>query len=268
MRKALLLAFVWPIATNAQSISGRVTLGNSGLPVRGARLVLLDSIGHPRMAALSDSSGLYSMPVAKAGSYQFRASGPTGSNETMTSFFVVATAQPTSFDVVLVPDVARLATVHVRGKQDIPVSSIDPQKFDEFIRRRELGAGHFMTRDQIEVRNARVSRDLLAGIPGISVRQDGDSSIIQSTRCSGKTIPGLDTGTLVGGSPSAPDNKLQPMLFVDGHRMSDLHVMDDIQPGEIEAIEVYQGASELPVEAKGDACFAIYIWLKAGGSTK
>lgn len=263
MTRVLLLALVWPMLTEAQVVSGKVTMGTSGLSVRGASLVLIDSAGKPRMAALSDSAGFYSMAV-KTGSYRLRATGPTGSDETLTPFFNVALDRVAHFDVALASS-TRLASVRVIGMRDVEPPAANPHKFDEFIRRRDLGAGHFMTKEQIKVKNAGRSRDLLDGIPGLSVRQDGDSSVIQSTRCSGRSIPGLDTGTLVGGAVSSSNNKLQPMLFVDGHRMSDLHAMDDIAPGEIEAIEVYQGASELPAEAKGDACFAIYIWLKAGG---
>jgi hypothetical protein len=263
LKRFLLLVMILPVLTEAQTVSGKVTMGTSNLAVRGARLVLVDSAGSARMAALSDSAGLYMMAV-KMGSYQLRATGPTGSNQIVTPFFDVALDRITHFDIAL-PSSTRLAPVRVSGTRELEAPAANPHKFDEFIRRRDLGAGHFMTKEQINVKNARYSRDLLAGIPGLSVRQDADSSVIQSTRCSGRSIPGLDTGTLAGGAPSSGDNKLQPMLFVDGHRMSDLHVMDDIAPGEIEAIEVYQGASELPAEAKGDACFAIFIWLKAGG---
>jgi carboxypeptidase family protein/TonB-dependent receptor-like protein len=263
MKRALLLALIWPVMTGAQTVSGKVTMGNSGLAVRGARLVLIDSAGRPRMAALSDSSGLYSMSVS-VGSYRLRVTGPTGSDETVTPFFSVARNHPTSADVALV-STAQLAAVRVRGKRDLDASAIDPHKYDQVVMRRELGAGHFMSRQDIEARNARVTRDLLDGIPGLSVRQEGDSSIIRSTRCSGKTIPGLDAGSLAGGGGKPDSNKQQPMLFVDGHRMSDILALEDIHPGEVEAIEVFQGASELPAEAKGDACFAIYIWLKAGG---
>jgi TonB-dependent Receptor Plug Domain. len=262
MKRLLLLAMVWPMLTEAQTISGKVTIGTSRLTVRGARLVLIDSAGRPRMGALSDSAGFYTMAVA-AGSYQLRATGPTGLNETVTPFFSVTAGRPTLANVALSYS-TQLASVRVTAKRDLDVSGVDPHRFDDFIRRRELGAGHFMTKEQIDVKNARRSRDLLDGIPGISVHPDGDSAIIQSTRCSGKSIPGLDTGTLIGGG-GGDTNKMLPMLFVDGHRMSDIKVMDDIAPDDIEALEVYQGASELPAEAKGDACFAIYIWLKRGG---
>jgi TonB-dependent receptor-like protein len=261
MNRALLLALIWPVMTEAQTISGKVTMGSSGLAVRGARLVLIDSAGRPRMAALSDSSGLYTMSIG-VGSYQLRATGPTGSDETVTPFFSVVSNHPTLANVALA-STTQLAAVRVRGMRDLDPSAIDPHKYDQVVMRRELGAGHFLSRKDIEVRNARVTRDLLDGIPGLSVRQDGDSSIIRSRRCSGKSIPGLDSGP-VGGSPTA-DNKQQPMLFVDGHRLSGILALEDIHPGDIEAIEVFQGASELPAEAKGDACFAIYIWLKTGG---
>ncbi len=211
------------------------------------------------MAAISDSAGVFVMSVRQLGNYQLRAAGPTGLYQTTTPFFIVGLDQ-TVVNVTLATS-TRLDTVKVFGKQDIHRSKANPHKFDEFLRRQSLGIGHFMTSAEIASKNARLTRDLVAGIPGMMVRESNEGRVIQSTRCSGGNIPGLDAGALAGGR-AGPDKKLKPMLFVDGVHMSNIDIIDDISPGEIEAMEIFQGAAEVPAEAKGDSCTAIFIWLK------
>lgn len=58
------------------------------------------------------------------------------------------------------------------------------------------------------------------------------------------------------------DDPTFPILFVDGMRVRGLSFLNSISPAQIEGIEVYQGAAQLPAEAKGNACAAIFIWLK------
>jgi hypothetical protein len=62
--------------------------------------------------------------------------------------------------------------------------------------------------------------------------------------------------------PSAPER--YPILFVDNVRVKGLSYLSELNPSQIEAIEIYQGPSELPAEAKGMACAAIFIWLRSG----
>jgi hypothetical protein len=40
--------------------------------------------------------------------------------------------------------------------------------------------------------------------------------------------------------------------------LAELHLSD------IEAIEVYRGVAELPLEAMGNACAAIFVWMRFG----
>jgi hypothetical protein len=54
------------------------------------------------------------------------------------------------------------------------------------------------------------------------------------------------------------------MVFIDGARMHDVSALSELSPSQVEAVEIYQGASQLPAEAKGDACFAVFVWLRSG----
>jgi hypothetical protein len=54
-------------------------------------------------------------------------------------------------------------------------------------------------------------------------------------------------------------------VFVDGQFSSDCtDRLEQINPAEIEAIEIYKGPSQLPAIARGKGCGAIFIWLRDG----
>jgi hypothetical protein len=149
---------------------------------------------------------------------------------------------------------ATLSTVEVKAKGVVEKSQANPTKFDLFLERRSRGVGVFLTHDQIVARNPTLTKLLLQGVPGIKVRQNGTEWTVQSQRCSGGRIPG-----------SKMDESQQPVIFVDGMRVGGTAELDNIVPAEIEAVEVFQGATQLPAEARGRGCFAIFIWLRTVG---
>lgn len=149
-----------------------------------------------------------------------------------------------------------LTTVTVKAKPDVEKTLANPTKFDLFLERKKIGGGFFLTHDQIVARNASNAQQLLQGVPGIKVRRIGRDWLMQSQRCSGGHLPGMS-------SPEMLDTLTQ--LFIDGNRVSAIDALDDIQPSEIEALEVYQGAAQLPAEARGRGCFAIFIWIRTIG---
>jgi hypothetical protein len=65
----------------------------------------------------------------------------------------------------------------------------------------------------------------------------------------------------------APANECLPRLFVDGTRVT-YDAMNDINsvvnPNQIEALEVFRGPSEIPVEFNDNnsACGVILIWTR------
>ena len=123
---------------------------------------------------------------------------------------------------------------------------IDAGRLDSFRARRAMGLGAFMTRRQIEGRVVRSTFELLQAIPGVKVRQVGREYSVQSSRCSGGGLPGT----------TAPP---EPAVFINGRRGTTS--LADINPTEIEALEVFQGSGQMPAEAM-DKCFAVFVWLR------
>lgn len=119
--------------------------------------------------------------------------------------------------------------------------------------------GTFLTREDIEARPLTRIQQLFSSIPGLKVRQIGTQWVIQSQRCSvGLPSAGMQREAERG----IKDPKWFPLLFIDGFRVNGIATLNDISPSAIEAIEVYQGSAQLPAEARGDACAAIFVWLR------
>lgn len=255
-----LTMFVPGSLATAQSISGRITMGTSGLAVRGGSVILVDLSGHPRMAARSDSTGWYRITAPSAGTYKLRVQGADGLVQVETEQITLAAGGFSELNVALPLSTAALDTVRVSASRLIDAPPGNKTKYDAFYRRKELGFGQFLMRQDIEKTGMNQTSDVIRKVPGMLVSQSGTKVDIQSKRCSGSSVPGGGNGGL--GGFAKPDKKLEPMLFVDGARVRDVESLNDIHPDQIEAIEVYQGAAEVPAEAKGDACAAIFIWLR------
>ena len=149
-----------------------------------------------------------------------------------------------------------LPEVTVTAKSAVSTSGPNSRKYELFLMRRKLGMGTFLTRDQIDSKPASQTYQLFQNIPGLKISQHGTQWIIRSQRCPAK-LP-------TAGPPPDMDRDTPdfPILFIDGFRVRGLNTLNTLKPSDVEAIEVYQGAAQLPAEAKGNACAAIFIWLR------
>lgn len=118
-----------------------------------------------------------------------------------------------------------------------------PARLQGFYRRRTLPVGTFLDRKAIEQRRPFYVADLFDMIPGVRVRRDPNQAgqvVVEFQRC--------------------PD----VALFIDGGRIggdigSGLALVD---PGDVEAIEVYKGAAQVPPEFGVNTCGAIAVWTR------
>jgi hypothetical protein len=258
---ALIAGIVPEITALGQSVSGHITESTTGAAVSGASLVLLDKGGHPKSVTNSGPEGNYSITAAENGTYTLSVSGP-GLNPIQTQPVQLLAGKPTNLDIALSLGAPKLATVVVKGaKSVVHASSANPGKYNEFLRRRELGIGTFLTREQIEMKPSAQTFELFTSIPGLKVRQNGTQWYVQSAHCR-SLLPAGSRNTMDDDDPTTPER--YPILFIDGVRVRGLGYLREINPSQIEGIEIYQGASELPPIAKGNACAAIFVWLKSG----
>lgn len=103
--------------------------------------------------------------------------------------------------------------------------------------------GTFFTRDEIQRRNPSNIMDLLRTVRGVQTECSGSSCIIR-----------------MSGAPRS----CEPMYFLDGLK-SDSYIAESLEPRDIEGIELYRGAAELPAEFGGvnSGCGVVAIWTRS-----
>ena len=124
-----------------------------------------------------------------------------------------------------------------------------------FEERRLRGFGAFMTREEIERRGATTPIELLRGMPGVIVRRGAGQDVPISTR---------GTTAIGEGGVSELSYGCRMAVYIDGVLFSGEYLATAIRPSEIDGIEVYAGAAEIPAQFKpgNNGCGAILIWSR------
>ncbi len=118
-----------------------------------------------------------------------------------------------------------------------------------FWERRERGFGYFLTRDDIEKRDAHEFADLTRMVPSVNI----------ALRNGRKTIRFRSTGA----------RDCPPQYVVDGMRIENGSA-DEFIPQDIEALELYSGPATIPPQFaprfNSYTCGAIVIWTRLPGT--
>ena len=118
-----------------------------------------------------------------------------------------------------------------------------------FWERRSRGFGHFVTRDEIEARQAHSFIDIVRAIPSVTI-----------ALINGRNAVRLKRSTGVRDCP--------PQYWVDGMRIEQASP-DEFTPQDVEAVEIYGGPATIPVQFAprpfSYTCGAIVIWTRLPG---
>jgi protocatechuate 3,4-dioxygenase beta subunit len=151
----------------------------------------------------------------------------------------LASRGPTSINVVLERPVRLLEAVQVRAQ------TLYSRRQAEIEERRRRGFGHFITRDELERNPSARVTDMLRRVPGVRVYPSPGGDIVTVAR---------------GESFSGP---CRPTVYLDGHRLGSGENLDLLATvSSLEAIEVYRGAAEAPVEYWTGGCGSIVLWTR------
>jgi hypothetical protein len=229
---ALLLLRVHPLhGQSSGSISGTTIDAQTGMPIVGASI----TIPVLSRAVISDEGGHFLHSPLEAGSYvvQVHAVGYIPSAKA----FDLTTGQSVTHVFQLTTVAPALPDVVVSGH----TGSVG-RRFEDFDRRRALKRGQFLTRAEIEARNAVNLSDLLQTMRGIRTECAGFTCIVETSRST---------------------HGCRPAFFVDGRMSTTFGPTTPVR--DIEGIEVYLGPSETPAEYLGpdSGCGAIGIWTKS-----
>jgi hypothetical protein len=244
---ALFLALLLgaPAALRGQSVSGHVIDGMTRAPVADVAVTVLDATGQARGTVLTDSAGVFRMPIPAAGRYQLRAQH--AGHATWTSIAMqFRRGERVAVQIELGPNVVGLAPIHVTGRAREAPSHLD-QFHDRVRRQRALGLGRFITREELDRTSTTDVQELLIREPSLRyfypAANDQVGVPIVLERRGGRCVP---------------------MLFMDGMpigRTDRTELRTMVSTEEIEGIEIYRSAAEMPADL-ADECGVIAVWTR------
>ncbi len=234
-----------PAASQSQGLQDRrsifvaVVTDTAGRPLPGAEVQLLGSSLRRR----TDESGRVALVAVPAGNAVLRLRRLGFIEQTVQIVVMPGTLANGSYKLVpIAPDLKR---VLVRASELKPDRYASTTKFDDFYRRRSEGYGTFLTREDIDARQAPKSEDLIRMVSGVRIRYRGMTPSIQFLRCDRVNV------------------------YIDGIRSNDaFRDYFALSPLDIEAIEVYHGIATVPPEfsPQPNDCAAIVVWTRWHGS--
>lgn len=274
-RRSLPLLLILPVALSGAlwtlpsgTVRGHVVDARG--PIGGVALQLRDAAARPAPMrvphALSEDNGTFIIRDVPPGRWllEARRVGYTPSTQNVT----VRSGETTTVHVVLRAVAQPLDTVSVVQRSIVPERYGSSSRMHEFYRRRARARGRFFTRDEIEASGRAKLTDLLRLVPGARVTTYlGNRADVAFARCTGP-VQLAQSGSLTAVARGTTGSRGGTVaLYVNGARVDTIstkETLGEFDLGEIEAIEVYRGVSELPPEALGDACAAIFLWTRFG----
>jgi hypothetical protein len=235
-----------PTATAAQTASA--ALAGTVRDENGAALPMVRlSAESGSRTAISDSAGHFLMRGLEPGQTRFvirRLGFEPG------EFSVTLEAGATlTLDVTMAQAAVKLAGMESRA-------SLGPQAaLAMFERHRDArSGGAFIERADIELRHPHRLSDIVRSLPGVDMHANSVTGEYEVRMARSGSGYGRDC----------------PVEFwIDGSRAPGLNI-DDIRPGDVEAMEIYKGAATLPPEFNGArgtaACGTIAIWTRMPGA--
>jgi Outer membrane cobalamin receptor protein len=226
-------------ASSATSLTG-VVRDSTGAPLGGVELRL---VGATSTLARTDERGGFRLPPMDVGlhSIALRRLG----FEPAVVDVRIRPGHSDSLVITMAQLVAVLDEVAVIAERDARSKKLLP----EFWRRRKNGFGFFMTRDEIEDRHAENLIELIRRVPGVRTMQQSGRQTVRFARSLGA-------------------RDCPPQYIVDGIRITN-GSPDEFAPTDVEALEIYTGLANLPVEYQPHfdtyTCGAIVIWTRLPG---
>lgn len=146
----------------------------------------------------------------------------------------------------------QLSEITVVGRATKPLRYAGTTKYDEVFLRHKLGLGTLVTREEIDSRLGVHTYELLQTVPGVRI-WNGPPKRIRFARCQ---------------EPGGISVFIDGVLQLESDRTFGLdeepavEMLSRINPADIEMIEVYRGASEIPAVFHWNGCAVIAIWTR------
>lgn len=223
-------------------VTGTVIETGSGRPLGGASVRLLSAGAE----ALTDSAGRFRFEDLAPGRDTLRVAYL--GNATATGVLRLTPGRVTRVEVELDPFAVEVSelTVEVERRRNARMRGIH--------RRAERRPGSVLLREEIEEVGTVRLTDALRRMPGVRVRY-------VPPRYRGSTNGSAWVVLLRG--PSGFRGRCRPSVYLNGAPVRGITV-NEFDPEEVEAVEVYQGGTEPPEFMDMRGCGAVAIWLRQG----
>ncbi|MFN0178088.1 MAG: carboxypeptidase regulatory-like domain-containing protein [Gemmatimonadales bacterium] len=262
----LLLAVPLHGQDSTGQVRGVVT-GTLGDPVEGAEIRLVGT-GH---SATTDANGWFAIRGLAKGDYiaEVRRIGFKAQRLGAS----VEGDEIKEVKIILERGAYELPEVAVTVRQLKPIEYGWTSRYDDFFRRKHVGLGAFIMREQIDRRGAGRTPSLLTGIRGVRLkfRHPGvsgtDVEIIGCSRVSvwidgqKQRYADVPLPARVSG-PKVNFGGLRHAMKEDNSGAITASHLERVLPSQIEMIEVYRGPAEMPAEYIDDSCAAIAVWTR------
>jgi hypothetical protein len=231
-----------PARVHAQVVRGQVIEASTKTAVRGATLELRDARGRSVSRVVSDSLGLFLLTVLNAGTYTLNTTHPAYFPHPADTL-EMGPAESLTIEVRLDPAVIPL--------QPLVVTARARGWLEGFERRRRTGGfGRFLTRKDIDARQASMSTDLLRGIPGVVLTpQRRGPPLLQMRGTRGLCMPAI---------------------WIDGihipHYAGGTTIDDALSPQTLDGVEIYNSVSSAPIEYRTGTCGVVLFWTRRGAN--
>ncbi len=249
----LLMGAVSPVLSQA-TVQGIVTAGR-GRPVVGTE-VLIEAL---RISATTDRAGAFTLNVPPG--HRVLTVRAIGYEATFIPV-MASEAEPIDIEIELRarPQILDSVTTTVAGPPAVR------GKMAAFEERRKEGIGQFITREKLAERENALLSDAL--------RMTGIPLVRRPAGCGGGFAAGTNRG--IGSMRGDKARCMGQMadgcymsVYLDGMRIwvdggTDPLNIDKFSPRELEAVEVYRGAGQAPVQYMGidNACGVVLLWTR------
>ena len=159
-----------------------------------------------------------------------------------------------------------------------PAEYAGTSRYDGYFQRKRLGFGTFLSRDEIDRLSAIHFTQILQRVPGFRVNytppgtQQPPTSV-KITRCNTDNPPKVAVyvdgvrrrsgfNELSQGTGVALDGRGRRRAGFYKPQEEFAELLDDINPRDIEMMEVYRGVSQIPADFDRDVCAVIAVWTR------
>lgn len=246
-------------AAQAQTLVVRVLDGSTQSPIAGAEVEVLGTDGIRLARAVSDSAGVVQARLQRPGPFAVAVSH-LGYLPYRSAAVPLEDGESIELEIRLGRDAIPLEPLVVVTRARLSARLAGYRE-----RLQQGGFGSFITREEIERRPAASVTDLIRPMAGVTIvdvartRPDHLARLI--------AMRGLRSGEVPGAGDA---NYCLPAVLVDGVRVEqsvDFPIDDFLRANELEGIEIYSTAGQVPVQYQQTgrvACGAVLLWTRAG----